>query len=82
MHNCHCVGLSVLSGAHLQLAFEVIEGMRQNGLGDVPVVVGGVIPPEDELALKREGVAEVYTPKRFELSVIMREIIDLIDSRN
>jgi (2R)-ethylmalonyl-CoA mutase len=53
--------------------------MRKEGLDDIPVVVGGIIPPQDESVLKAFGVAAVYTPKNFELNTIMREIVGLVD---
>jgi ethylmalonyl-CoA mutase len=74
----HVVGLSILSGSHLPLAREVVAGLRQAGL-DVPVVVGGIIPPEDERALKQCGVAAVYTPKDFEINRIMADIIQVVE---
>jgi ethylmalonyl-CoA mutase len=74
----HVVGLSILSGSHVPLVGEVMSGMRKEGLDDVPVVVGGIIPPEDAAALKRLGVAAVYTPKNFQLNAIMREIVGLV----
>jgi len=73
----HVVGLSILSGSHVPLVGEVISRMREEGLDDVPVVVGGIIPPEDAATLKRLGVAAVYTPKNFQLNAIMREIVGL-----
>jgi ethylmalonyl-CoA mutase len=75
----HIVGLSILSGSHVSLVGEIMERMRKEGLEDVPVVVGGIIPAEDVAALKRLGVAAVYTPKDFELNAIMRDIVRLID---
>jgi (2R)-ethylmalonyl-CoA mutase len=75
----HVVGLSILSGSHVPLVKEVMERMRKEGLDDVPVVVGGIIPPQDESVLKAFGVAAVYTPKNFELNTIMREIVSLVD---
>jgi (2R)-ethylmalonyl-CoA mutase len=74
----HVVGLSVLSGSHMELITEVIEGMRAAGLGDVPVVAGGIIPEEDAAALRAKGVARVYTPKDFELNRIMADIVALV----
>ena len=74
----HVVGLSILSGSHLPLVREVVERMRAEGLDDVPVVVGGIIPPEDEKALKAMGVAAVYTPKDFQLNDIMADIVKLV----
>jgi ethylmalonyl-CoA mutase len=74
----HVVGLSVLSGSHLEVVPAVVEGLRAAGAGDIPVVVGGIIPPEDADALRAHGVAKVFTPKDFELTDIMAQIVDLI----
>ncbi|MDQ0314061.1 protein meaA [Amorphus orientalis] len=74
----HVVGLSVLSGSHLALVGEVMDRMRKAGLDDVPVVVGGIIPAEDAETLKARGVAAVYTPKDFQLSEIMRQIVKIV----
>jgi (2R)-ethylmalonyl-CoA mutase len=71
----HCVGLSVLSGAHLELVPQVLDGLRRNGLDDVPVVVGGIIPPADADALLGQGVAAVFTPKDFGLTDIVGRIV-------
>jgi ethylmalonyl-CoA mutase len=76
----HVVGLSILSGAHRELIPSVIEELREAG-ADVPVVVGGIIPAADEQALLDAGVARVYTPKDFELSKIMGDIVDLVAER-
>ena len=76
----HVVGLSVLSGSHVPLVGEILSGLRAHGLGHVPVVVGGIIPPEDEAALKRAGVARVYTPKDYDLTAIIRDIVELVAS--
>ncbi|WP_333793157.1 protein meaA [Hyphomicrobium sp.] len=75
----HVVGLSILSGSHLPLVGEVMERMHREGLSDVPVVVGGIIPPEDAAKLKGAGVAAVYTPKDFQLNDIMADIVRLVD---
>ena len=75
----HVVGLSILSGSHLALVKDVMERMRAEGLGDVPVVVGGIIPPEDARALKTMGVAGVYTPKDFQINDIMADIVRLVE---
>jgi (2R)-ethylmalonyl-CoA mutase len=72
------VGLSVLSGSHVALVGEVLERMRQAGLSDVPVVVGGIIPPIDAEALKAAGVARVYSPKDFDLTAIIADIIKIV----
>ena len=78
----HCVGLSILSGSHVPLVKEVMERMRKEGLDDVPVVVGGIIPPDDAKTLKGFGVAAVYTPKDFQLNDIMADIVKLVDHHN
>jgi (2R)-ethylmalonyl-CoA mutase len=75
----HVVGLSILSGSHLPLVKDVLERMRKVGLGHVPVVAGGIIPPSDAEVLKRAGVAAVYTPKDYDISAIMRDIVDIVD---
>ena len=77
----HVVGLSVLSGSHLEVVPAVIERLRAAGAGDVPVVVGGIIPPDDADALRAEGVAQVFTPKDFELTEIMDQIVNIIQTR-
>ena len=76
----HVVGLSILSGSHAQLIPAVLEELREAG-ADVPVVVGGIIPPADERALLGAGVSRVYTPKDFEVSRIMGDIVDLVAER-
>jgi ethylmalonyl-CoA mutase len=73
----HVVGLSILSGSHIALVGDVLAGMREAGLDDVPVVVGGIIPPEDAAQLKAAGVARVYTPKDFDLTRIIGDIVEL-----
>jgi (2R)-ethylmalonyl-CoA mutase len=75
----HLIGLSILSGSHGVLVTEVLDGMRAAGLGTVPVVVGGIIPPDDERRLIAEGVARVYTPKHYDLTQIMSELVEIID---
>jgi (2R)-ethylmalonyl-CoA mutase len=77
----HVVGLSILSGSHRELIPTVIERLREAG-SDAPVVVGGIIPPADEEALKAAGVDRVYTPKDFEITKIMGDIVDLVAERN
>ena len=76
----HVVGLSVLSGSHLPLVEDVVARMKAAGL-DVPVVVGGIIPPQDAAALEKSGVAAVYTPKDFELNRIMSDLVRIVESR-
>ena len=75
----HVVGLSILSGSHMPLIIEVLDRMRTAGLGDVPLVVGGIIPEDDAARLRALGVAAVYTPKDFELNRIMMDIVGLVD---
>jgi (2R)-ethylmalonyl-CoA mutase len=75
----HVVGLSILSGSHVALVKDVVTRMKKAGLEDVPVVVGGIIPPEDAQALQRAGIAAVYTPKDFELNRIMADIVRIVD---
>ncbi len=76
----HVVGLSILSGSHVPLVKDIVARMREAGLDDVPIVVGGIIPPEDERLLKSAGVAAVYTPKHFELNRIMADIVRIVDA--
>jgi ethylmalonyl-CoA mutase len=78
--NVHVVGLSILSGSHMPLVADVIARMKEAGLKDVPVVVGGIIPPQDASALKDAGVAEVYTPKDFELNRIMSDLCRIVET--
>jgi (2R)-ethylmalonyl-CoA mutase len=76
----HVVGLSILSGSHVPLVRDVMERMRSEGLDDIPVVVGGIIPPNDAATLKALGVAAVYTPKDYELNAIMSDIVRLVEN--
>ena len=69
------IGLSILSGSHRSLIPDVIEALREAGGEDIPVVVGGIIPEADVEPLKAAGVAAVYTPKDFELTRIMRDVV-------
>ena len=77
----HVVGLSILSGSHMSLMEDLMTRMREAGLGDVPVIVGGIIPEEDARRLRQLGVSRVYTPKDFELNTIMMDIVALADTR-
>jgi (2R)-ethylmalonyl-CoA mutase len=74
----HCVGLSILSGSHMELVPAVLTGLRERGIDDVPVVVGGIIPAGDAARLRELGVAAVFTPKDFGLTGIMDRIVDVI----
>jgi ethylmalonyl-CoA mutase len=79
--SAHVVGVSILSGSHVSLMRDVMEHMRTEGIDDVPVVVGGIIPPEDAKLLRTLGVAAVYTPKDFEMNTIMGDIVSLVAAR-
>ena len=78
----HCVGLSILSGSHMELVPEVQKGLAEEGMGDVPVIVGGIIPDSDARALESQGVAAVFTPKDFGMTDIMGRIVDEIRKAN
>ncbi|SDX65571.1 (R)-ethylmalonyl-CoA mutase [Modestobacter sp. DSM 44400] len=78
----HVVGLSVLSGSHLQVVPAVLAGLREAGLDDVPVVVGGIVPDGDARRLRDQGVARVFTPKDFAITDIMGEIVDVVRAAN
>ena len=80
-HKAHVVGLSILSGSHLPLVKDVIHRLKEAGIDDVPVVVGGIIPPEDAEQLERAGVAAVYTPKDFELNRIMSDVVGIVERK-
>ncbi len=76
----HAVGLSILSGSHVPLVEEVLRRMAAEALAEVPVVVGGIIPPEDSERLKGAGVAGVYTPKDYDLTEILADVVRIIDA--
>jgi (2R)-ethylmalonyl-CoA mutase len=78
----HVIGLSILSGSHRGLIPDVIDALREAGGGDIPVVVGGIIPAADVEPLKAAGVAAVYTPKDFELTRILRGVVAVVAERN
>ncbi|AWN46251.1 protein meaA [Methylobacterium terrae] len=77
--NAHIIGLSILSGSHVPLVREVRARLRQEGLDHIPVVVGGIISPEDELVLKNMGVAAIYTPKDYALDTIMVGLAKVVE---
>ena len=77
----HVIGLSILSGSHAELIPSVLAALAEQGLSDVPVVVGGIIPESDAAALREAGVAAVYTPKDWDLNGMMRDIIGLAGGR-
>ncbi|HWA48358.1 MAG TPA: protein meaA [Dongiaceae bacterium] len=78
----HVIGLSILSGSHITLVGEILERLRASGLGDVPLIVGGIIPAEDAERLKAMGVARIYTPKDYDISRIMGEIVEIVAAGN
>ncbi|MGD9865030.1 MAG: methylmalonyl-CoA mutase family protein [Pseudodonghicola sp.] len=77
----HVIGLSILSGSHIPLVQELMERRNEAGLNHIPVIVGGIIPEDDARKLEDMGVAKIYTPKDFELNVIMSDIVTLVDSQ-
>ena len=78
----HVIGLSILSGSHGVLVTDVVDQLRDAGLGEIPVVVGGIIPEDDAKKLEAAGVSRVYTPKDFDLTRIMDEIVDVVSESN
>ena len=78
----HVIGLSILSGSHMEAVPAVLAGLRDAGVGDVPVVVGGIVPDSDAARLRAAGVARVFTPKDFELTDIMAEVVDVVREAN
>ena len=78
----HVVGLSILSGSHMELVASVLQELRSRDLAQLPVIVGGIIPPEDAASLVALGVRAVYTPKDFDLNAIMGGIVDVVRERN
>jgi len=76
----HLIGLSILSGSHLRLIPEVLAGLKAEGLDDVPVVVGGIIPEDDATVLRQAGIARVYTPKDFEMLRILSDMVDVAEA--
>lgn len=78
--DAHVIGLSILSGSHLDLVRETIAEMRKAGMDSVPLVVGGIIPHEDEQSLRQMGVRRVYTPKDFKITQIMDDVVDVVEA--
>jgi len=76
----HAIGLSILSGSHSVLVVDVLNGLKEAGLGGLPVIVGGIIPEEDADELRAAGVSRVYTPRDFDLTRIMAEITETVAS--
>ena len=78
----HVIGLSILSGSHMEAVPAVLEGLGAAGAGDVPVIVGGIIPEADEARLRELGVAAVFTPKDYDLTTVMNQIVDVVRKAN
>jgi len=78
----HMVGLSILSGSHMELVTSVLEELRARDLATIPVIAGGIIPQEDAKKLAAQGVSAVYTPKDFNLNTIMADMVDVIREAN
>ena len=76
------IGLSILSGSHRELIPSVVVALREAGVEDVPLVVGGIIPEADAEALREAGIAAVYTPKDWNLNQMMRDIVELVAERH
>ena len=73
----HIIGLSILSGSHIQLVSEIMSELKKNKIDNIPVIVGGIIPIEDEKVLKSAGVTAIYTPKDYQLKDIMLSLIHI-----
>jgi len=78
----HVVGLSILSGSHLKLVPEVIRGLEERGLGDLPVVLGGIIPASDLKKMPHTSIRRVFAPRDYDLNQIMGEIVDIVAAAN
>jgi (2R)-ethylmalonyl-CoA mutase len=78
----HVIGLSILSGSHRELIPDVIKALRETGGAEIPLVLGGIIPEADVGPLRAAGVAAVYTPKDFELTRILRDVVAIVAARN
>ena len=76
----HLIGLSILSGSHLRLVPEILDGLKAEGLEGVPVIVGGIIPEDDAESLRQAGVARVYTPKDFQMVRILSDMVDVAEA--
>jgi (2R)-ethylmalonyl-CoA mutase len=75
----HLIGLSILSGSHVELTHEVLDALKQRGLSRVPLVVGGIVPDRDRDALLAAGVAAVYTPKDYEIGRILDDLLGIVE---
>jgi (2R)-ethylmalonyl-CoA mutase len=73
------IGLSILSGSHVPLVRDVVSRMKEAGIDGVPVVVGGIIPPDDARELKSAGIAAIYTPKDFDINRVMSDVVRIVE---
>tara|TARA_B100001248_G_scaffold59056_1_gene40342 strand:+ start:157248 stop:159212 length:1965 start_codon:yes stop_codon:yes gene_type:complete len=78
--NVDLVGLSILSGSHLSIVPKIIDMIKERGFGNTPLIVGGIIPDEDHIILKDNGVKAVYTPKDYSLNQIMTDFASLVEN--
>ena len=75
----HIIGLSILSGSHIQLVSEIMKELKKNKIDNIPVIVGGIIPINDEKVLLKSGVKAVYTPKNYQMKDIMSDIVGIVE---
>ncbi|MCP5419941.1 MAG: protein meaA [Gammaproteobacteria bacterium] len=78
----HLIGLSVLSGSHMELVEDITAELAKLGIPEIPVIVGGIIPVDDEKVLRNQGIAAVYTPKNIDMNAIMADMVDIIRASN
>jgi (2R)-ethylmalonyl-CoA mutase len=78
----HLIGLSVLSGSHLELVEDIYNELEKIGASGVPLIIGGIIPEDDATQLKAQGVAAVFTPKDVDMNAIMADMVDIIRVAN
>jgi (2R)-ethylmalonyl-CoA mutase len=75
------IGMSVLSGSHIELTRQLLETLASSGASDIPVIVGGIIPPQDIQVLRDMGVKQVFTPADYDVISVFERIIDVLESR-
>ena len=78
----HLIGLSVLSGSHLELVQEIIQELKKIGASGIPLVIGGIIPEEDAKILQAQGLKAVFTPKDVDMNTIMNSMVTIIRDAN
>ena len=77
----HMIALSILSGSHFSLTKEIVKLMKRNNLSKVPLVVGGIIPLEDEKKMLQLGVSRIYTPKNYDINSIMNDFVGILEKK-